>query len=71
MAKDLNKIIRTLALSASDTREETLKSIVLNTLFENEESADIVGIEEAVNIIYDLDLYRTELKEILSNLYMT
>lgn len=68
MIKNISKIINALTLSASDTREETIKSIILNTLFECKDPVDQKELKESINIIYDIELYESEEKHILSEL---
>jgi hypothetical protein len=62
------KLFNTLSLSSSDTREETLKSIILNALYENEKSITRDQLIESIDILFDLEPYQPELIFVLENL---
>src|SRR5688572_25200265 len=68
MNQNPGKIIRALSLAASDTREETLKSIVLNALFENNKPINKSELIDSIDIMYDLQPYDAELEDILRRL---
>lgn len=66
--KDLHKILTTLNLSSSDTREDTLISIIKTTLFVFEKAVDYNELVENINLAYEVQLYEIELKELLRKL---
>lgn len=59
--KNVNKILHTLSIAASDTREDTINSIIVTTLFENKKSLDQKELNDSINIIYEIQLYENEL----------
>lgn len=66
-SKEHIKILETLSLSASDTREDTLISIIINSLFQYEQ----IKREDyctAIKEIYDFEPYRDEVYQILEKL---
>jgi len=66
--KNVDKILYTLELSASDTREDTIKSIIRTTLLESSEPINQPTLKENIDIIFDIELYDIEFNEILKNL---
>lgn len=67
--KNVNKILETLSLSASDTREDTIKSIIRTTLLESKIPIDLSELKENINIVYEISLYETEFNSILKTLH--
>ncbi|WP_273215629.1 hypothetical protein [Runella zeae] len=67
--KDLHKILTALNLSSSDTREDTIISIIKTTLFESDKPVDFKELIENIDLIYDVELYDAELKECLKKLF--
>ena len=61
------KILSTLSLAASDTREDTLTSVILNTLYENGELSKEEVCQE-VEKLYEFAPYKDEIYEILNKL---
>lgn len=62
------KILSTLSLASSDTREETLKTIIINTLFEKKEVLrDALQVE--IKDSFGFEPYSSELVEILNTLF--
>ena len=55
--KDRIKFFNTLSLAASDTREETLKSIILNALYENDKEISNKELLKSIDILFDLEPY--------------
>ena len=66
--KDRIKLFNTLSLAASDTREETLKTIIINALYENEKEISKEELLESIDILFDLDPYLPEFDTILQQL---
>jgi hypothetical protein len=66
--KNVNKILTTLSLSASDTREDTIKSIIKTTLLESKDPINLKTLKENIDIIYDIELYDVEFNAILKKL---
>lgn len=66
--KNVNKILTTLSLSASDTREDTIKSIIRTTLLESKNPITLTVLKENIDIIYDIELYEFEFNSILKKL---
>ncbi len=66
--KNVNKILTTLSLSASDTREDTIKSIIRTTLLESKNPITLNALKENIDIIYDIELYEFEFNSILGRL---
>lgn len=67
--KNVNKILETLSLSASDTREDTIKSIIRTTLLESNIPIDLSELKDNIDIVYEISLYDTEFNPILKTLY--
>jgi len=63
--KNVNKILTTLSLSASDTREDTIKSIIRTTLLESKNPITIDELKENIDIVYEISLYEIEFNNIL------
>ncbi len=62
------KILSALSLASSDAREETLKTIIINTLFEkNEVLRDVLEVE--IKDSFGFEPYSSELTEILNAMY--
>lgn len=62
------KILSALSLASSDAREETLKTIIINTLYEkNEVLRDVLEVE--IKDSFGFEPYSSELTEILNTLY--
>lgn len=66
--KNINKILSTLSLSASDTREDTIRSIIKTTLLESRTSCPIAELKENIIINYDIQLYDSEFNFIINKL---
>jgi hypothetical protein len=66
--KNINKILETLSLSASDTREDTLKSILITTLLRCPNEISYAQLIQNVESEFSLQLYEIEFKQILSKL---
>lgn len=62
------KLFNTLSLSSSDTREETLKSVIINALYESDNPISKKDLIDAIDILFDLDPYIPELECTLDNL---
>jgi hypothetical protein len=61
------KVLSTLSLAASDTREETLKSVVISTVFEKEPiSQNLINVE--IRNSFGFDPYPTELAAVLKGM---
>lgn len=67
--KNINKILTTLSLSASDTREDTIKSIIRTTLLESKDPIALIELKENIDIIYEISLYDIEFNSILKSLH--
>ena len=63
--KNVNKILTTLSLSASATREDTIKSIIRTTLLESQDTITLAVLKENIDIIYEIELYDVEFNFIL------
>ncbi|MEO6520542.1 MAG: hypothetical protein ABIN91_02620 [Mucilaginibacter sp.] len=61
----LNKVLSTLSIASSDTREESIKSIIISTLYESIHETSYDQMVESIDILYDVQLYELELKEVL------
>ncbi len=66
--KNVTKILTTLSLSASETREDSIKSIIRTTLLESKDPISISELKENIDIIYDISLYDTEFDTIFKTL---
>ena len=66
--KNVNKILSTLSLSASDTREDTIKSIIRTTLLESSNPITLSELKENIDIVYEITLYEIEFNAILKSL---
>ncbi|KAB2918732.1 MAG: hypothetical protein F9K23_00930 [Bacteroidetes bacterium] len=66
--KDFNKVLHTLNLAASDTREETIKSIIITSLYEFEKPVPYSELIDNINLVFELNLYDAELKRIVQYL---
>ncbi len=66
--KNINRILTTLSLAASDTREDTIKSIVRTTLKETITQISLEELIENIYIIYDIELHHIEFNDILRKL---
>lgn len=62
------KLFNTLSLSSSDTREETLKSVIINSLYESDKPISKNELIVAIDILFDLEPYIPELENVLDNL---
>lgn len=67
--KNVNKILTTLSLSASDTREDTIKSIIRTTLLESKEPITLDELKENIDIVFEISLYDIEFNSILKTLH--
>ncbi len=67
--KNVNKILTTLSLSASDTREDTIKSILRTTLLQSKNPITLSELKDNIDIVYDITLYDTEFDTILKTLH--
>ena len=66
--KNVNKIWTTLSLSASDTREDTIKSIIRTTLKESKDPVSLNELKDNIDIVYEITLYDIEFNSIIKNL---
>jgi hypothetical protein len=66
--KNINKILATLSLASSDTREDTIKSIIRTTLRESKEPIALNILKENIAVIYEIELYDIEFSSILKKL---
>jgi hypothetical protein len=66
--KNINKILSTLSLSASDTREDTIKSIIRTTLQESKIPINLSELKENIDVIYEITLYDVEFNTLLKTL---
>jgi len=66
--KNVNKIWTTLSLSASDTREDTIKSIIRTTLKESKDPVSLSELKENIDIVYEIALYDIEFDSIIKTL---
>jgi len=69
--KNVNKIWTTLSLSASDTREDTIKSIIRTTLKESRVPVTLNELKENIDIVYDITLYDVEFETIIKSMLET
>lgn len=67
--KNINKILETLSLSSSDTREDTLKSIAVTTLNNSQIALGYSELLTKVEQDFGLQLYELEFKQILGILF--
>ena len=67
--KNIDKILTTLSLSASDTREDTIKSIIRTTLLESNVPIELKELKENIDIIYEISLYDIEFNSIIKTLH--
>lgn len=66
--KNFDKVIHTLSLASSDTRQDTIESIIISSLYEFQKSVSYKELKENINLNYEIDLYEVELKESLTRL---
>jgi len=66
--KNINKILFTLSLAASDTREDTIKSIIRTTLSETVTPIPLEELIQNIYIIYDIELHKIEFIDVLRKL---
>lgn len=59
------KVLSTLSLAASDAREDTLRSVILNTLYEAETIKES-ELSDNIYIIYDFQPHQSELTHVLN-----
>ena len=65
--KEHIKILSALSLAASDTREDTLASIVINTLYQKE-AVKIEELNTAIHELYGFEPYKDEINQLIKNL---
>lgn len=65
-SKEHIKILSTLSLAASDTREDTLTSIIISTLFQK--PIEKKSIVKEIGALYDFEPYESEIFQILDDL---
>lgn len=65
--KDHIKILSALSLAASDTREDTITSIIINTIFQNE-LIKRVDLAKSIQELYGFEPYKDEVNQIFETL---
>ena len=65
--KNHTKVLSTLSLAASDTREDTLESIISNTLYEKGK-IKLHLLESCIKEIYEFEPYRTEIDSLVTKM---
>lgn len=66
--QNINKILETLSLAASDNREDTLKSIVTASLAKKDSPLNYENLLQEIESEFGLQLYEIELKQSIGNL---
>lgn len=65
--KAFSKVLNALSLASSDARQDTLISVILNTVYEKK-SIEQEKLDEAITDIYGFEAYQAELNDVLESL---